>query len=76
MSKSLKWRVAPAPHNPKNIPKSCWTCRKKGPVTVDWCHCDKDGRNERRKDITPCDDYELDPIWIEVDWLFISEGRA
>lgn len=29
------------------------------------------GMNERRKDITPCEDYELDGIWLVVDWLYI-----
>ncbi len=71
MRKQRPPRVVPAPHRPENVPRSCWTCIKKGPVTADWCYCNKDGKNERRKDITPCEDYELDAIWLVVDWLYI-----
>ncbi|MBE6524454.1 MAG: hypothetical protein E7Z65_06255 [Thermoplasmata archaeon] len=71
MKRQCTVRTVPAPHSPQNVPKSCWTCLHRGPVTADWCYCNKGGRGERRKNTDPCEDYGLDAIWLITDWLYV-----
>ena len=71
MRKQRPPRIVPAPHDPKNIPRTCWTCLHRGPCTADWTYCARTGKNERRKDMEPCEHYDLNAVWIMVDWCYI-----
>ena len=66
-------RIAPAPHNPANIPKTCWTCLNRKIVLSGMTTCPHiDTYNHVKVGIEPCEKYDLDARWIVVDWAYIG----
>ncbi|MBR6911187.1 MAG: hypothetical protein IKN41_04950 [Candidatus Methanomethylophilaceae archaeon] len=67
--------VVKAPHAADSIPRTCWTCLKHLCVIsgMTTCYAIKDKPNHTKMGINPCEEYEMDPIWLEVDWLYINK---
>lgn len=74
----MKYSVAPAPHRPENVPRNCWTCLHHTHVGImtDCPHIDSPTHS--KIGIEHCEHYDLNAIWLEVDWLYIKKekGRA
>ena len=67
-------RIAPAPHNPDNIPRNCWTCINHTAVLSGMTTCKHIGSyNNTKMGIEPCEHYDLNAVWIETDWLFTGK---
>ena len=66
-------RIAPAPHRPENVPRSCWTCINQKGTMGESTICRRTGRI--KNDLKPCDHYDLDAIWLMVDWFFPAKKR-
>lgn len=56
-------------HRAEDVPKNCWTCLHGG---LDFSsgigRCGKDGKS--REWNQPCERYELNAIWLTVDWVW------
>ena len=67
-------RFAEAPHRPESVPRTCWTCIKKRCVLADMTTCDHvDTYNNTKVGIEPCEHYELNAVWMMVDWMYPSK---
>jgi len=59
-----------APHSPENVPRTCWTClHKLCADTMTVCQHIKT-YNHTKLGIEPCERYDLDAIWLVVDWFY------
>lgn len=69
--KTVGGYVSPAPHRVESIPKTCWTCLHHLLVMSGMTTCDRvDGAMHTKMGIEPCKDYELNAIWLMVDWCY------
>lgn len=69
--------IAPAPHNPESIPRTCWTCIKHTLVFSGMTSCPHvDAPNHTKMGVDPCEKYELNAIWLMVDWFYPEKRRA
>lgn len=70
-SKKGMGRVAPAPHSPVNVPKTCWTCSRHTCVLSGMTTCDHiDTYNHTKMGVEPCKHYDLNAIWLIIDWFY------
>lgn len=64
-------RIVPAPHRPENVPRNCWTCSRHESVMSGMTTCPHIGTyNHTKRGIEPCERYDLNAIWLMVDWFY------
>lgn len=63
-------RIAPAPHNPANVKRWCWTCLHQMGTVGQTTLCTRSGKPVYKGNLDPCEHYELNAVWLEVDWWF------
>lgn len=63
-----------APHKPENVPRNCWTCIHR--LTADTMTTCKhiDNPTHTKLGTEPCEKYDLNAVWLEVDW-FYPDGK-
>ena len=67
-------RTAPAPHNPKNVPRTCWTCSKHTSVLSGMTTCKHiDTYNHTKMGTEPCQHYDMNAVWLMVDWFYCGK---
>lgn len=64
-------RTAQAPHRPESVPRTCWTCIRHHCVFSGMTECPYiDTYNHTKMGVEPCEKYELNAIWLMIDWFY------
>lgn len=72
----MKCRIVPAPHRPENVPRNCWTCSHHEMVNIMTTCPFIDAPLHSKIGMEPCERYDLDAVWLMVDWCFIDTKGA
>lgn len=74
MTKVPGGHIVEAPHRPENIPRTCWTCSRHLVVISGMTTCPHiDNRMHTKMGIEPCELYDLNAVWLMVDWFYIDK---
>ncbi len=66
-------RTAQAPHRPESVPRTCWTCSRHTCVFSGMTECPHiDTYNHTKMGVEPCEKYDLNAVWLMVDWFYPS----
>lgn len=69
--KNAQGRIVHAPHALKSVPRTCWTCIRHKSVLSGMTACEfVDAPNHTKMGVGPCEHYDLNAIWLEVDWWY------
>ncbi len=73
MTKVPGGHIVEAPHRPENVPKNCWTCIHHELVTIMTTCPFIDRPNHTKIGMEPCEHYDLNAVWLMVDWFYIDK---